>query len=65
VQRFMNVQPDRRLCGNAAHGRKLAPVVSRSPSHVRVIITIARLHRFATASAPIQHPDWPRRIRHR
>ena len=59
------MQPDRRLCDNAAHERTFAPVPSRSPSHVRFAITIARLRRFVTASALIQHPAWPRIPQHR
>jgi hypothetical protein len=55
-ERFLRLQPDRRLCGNAAHERTFAPVASRTPSHVRFTITIAPLHPIITASARIRHP---------
>uniref|UniRef100_UPI003F497231 hypothetical protein n=1 Tax=Cupriavidus yeoncheonensis TaxID=1462994 RepID=UPI003F497231 len=56
MPRFLDVQLDRRLCGNAAHERTFALVAPRHPSHVRFILTIARLDRLVTAPGPIQHP---------
>ncbi|MGF7001298.1 hypothetical protein P3T25_009691 [Paraburkholderia sp. GAS32] len=58
------MQPDRRLCGNAAHERTSAPVASRSPPDVRFTDTIAPLHRFITASPRIQNPTAPRIHQH-
>ncbi|MFJ1260781.1 hypothetical protein [Cupriavidus sp. CuC1] len=56
ASRFLDVQFDRRLCGNAAYERTFALAASRSPSHVRFILTIARLDRLVTAPGSIQHP---------
>jgi len=51
------MQLDRRLYGNAAYERTFSHAASRSPSHVRFILTIARLDRLVTAPGAIQHPD--------